>query len=288
MSVIWKNVYRIEEENRHYDCRVLAVNGGILRNVRDEIVQYDIDKLILISPLMNDAFLNEAGKILSDKSRISYKTYIADDAQIVSDDTSSSIIADDAVIGKGCVIIANDNLHIEKRSIIRDESSIIASNNSSVIFGAIIKIDEGILITVKNNSHIKLSDKVEVGRYGEIGAADFGKINIGLETTFNDFLYMCSEKSLINIGKDGMFSYYIKINVGSHKLINKNDGMDITNRIPIIIGNHVWCGMGETILLDTQIGDGSVIGVSSLINKKIPSSCTCAGNPAKVLRRDIE
>ena len=40
----------------------LAVNGGILWNVRDEIVQYDIDKLILISTLMNDTFLNEAGK----------------------------------------------------------------------------------------------------------------------------------------------------------------------------------------------------------------------------------
>ena len=69
-----ENVYRIEEENRHYDCMVLAVNGSILRNVRDEIVQYDIDKLILISPLMNDTFLNEAGKILSGKSRISDKT----------------------------------------------------------------------------------------------------------------------------------------------------------------------------------------------------------------------
>ena len=57
-----KNVYRIEEENRHYDCMALAVNGGILWNVRDEIVQYDIDKLILISTLMNDTFLNEAGK----------------------------------------------------------------------------------------------------------------------------------------------------------------------------------------------------------------------------------
>lgn len=62
---------------------------------------------------------------------------------------------------------------------------------------------------------------------------------------------MFSEKSLINIGEDCMFSFFVKINVGNHKLINKNDGMDITNRIPIIIGNHVWCGMGETILPGT-------------------------------------
>lgn len=33
-----KKVYRIEEKIRHYDCMILAVNGRILWQVRDEIV----------------------------------------------------------------------------------------------------------------------------------------------------------------------------------------------------------------------------------------------------------
>lgn len=33
-----KKVYRIEGKNRHYDCMILAVNGEILWQVRDEIV----------------------------------------------------------------------------------------------------------------------------------------------------------------------------------------------------------------------------------------------------------
>ena len=42
----------------------------------------------------------------------------------MSDDTSSIIIDDDVVIGKGCVIIASDNshIHIGKRSVISGET----------------------------------------------------------------------------------------------------------------------------------------------------------------------
>ncbi len=99
---------------------------------------------------------------------------------------------------------------------------------------------------------------------------------------------MAGCRSQINIGEDCMFSDYIKINVGNHKLIDKNDGTEITNRTPIIIGNHVWCGMGAALLSGCKIGNGSVVGASALVNKEIPSNCTCAGIPAKVLRRDVE
>ena len=85
-----------------------------------------------------------------------------------------------------------------------------------------------------------------------------------------------------------MFSYYVKLNVGSHRLINKNEGIDVTNRKSIIIGKHVWCGMGVTIMPWCQIGDESVVGATSLVNNEIPTKCTCAGNPAKVLRKNIE
>lgn len=40
-----KMVYRIENENKHYDYMVVAVNGNLLWKARDELLQYDIDKL---------------------------------------------------------------------------------------------------------------------------------------------------------------------------------------------------------------------------------------------------
>lgn len=157
-----------------------------------------------------------------------------------------------------------------------------------VYLGEYDKIGYKTIITAKDNSQIKMIDKVQVGRAGEIHACNLGKINIGTETTFSCYLYMCSEKSLVEIREQCMFSYYVKLNVGSHRLINKNEGIDVTNRKSIIIGKHVWCGMGVTIMPWCQIGDESVVGASSLVNNEIPSNCTCAGNLAKVLRKNIE
>lgn len=117
-----------------------------------------------------------------------------------------------------------------------------------VYLGEYDKIGYKTIITAKDNSQIKMIDKVQVGRAGEIHACNLGKINIGTETTFCCYLYMCSEKSLVEIREQCMFSYYVKLNVGSHRLINKNEGIDVTNRKSIIIGKHVWCGMGVTIM----------------------------------------
>ena len=72
-----KMVYRIENENKHYDYMVVAVNGNLLWKARDELLQYDIDNLVMINPLMNDEFRNPAIKIVSSKSKIAEKVSIA-------------------------------------------------------------------------------------------------------------------------------------------------------------------------------------------------------------------
>lgn len=85
-----------------------------------------------------------------------------------------------------------------------------------------------------------------------------------------------------------MFSYYIKMNVGSHRLLDRTAMKDITNRASIEIGEHVWCGMNVTLLPGCHVEDGSVIGASSVVNKHISNNSTCAGNPVRVLKNDIE
>ena len=41
------------------------------------------------------------------------------------------------------------------------------------------------------------------------------------------------------------------------------------------------------ILYNTEIGDGSIIGAMSLVKGKIPNNCIAAGNPAKVIKRNV-
>ncbi|WP_414617740.1 acyltransferase [Dyadobacter sp. 32] len=54
---------------------------------------------------------------------------------------------------------------------------------------------------------------------------------------------------------------------------------------PIHIGNDVWIGANCMILKGVTIGDRSVIGAGSLVNKNIPPDEVWGGNPAKFIRR---
>lgn len=123
---------------------------------------------------------------------------------------------------------------------ISKHSGICIANNGYICLGENNKIGESIDLTAKNNSEIGFGNKVQVRRSGKIYACDFWGINIEKGTTFCKYLYMDSEKSQIYIGEDCMFSHYVKLNVGSHRLINKNDGTDITNPAKVLRSNIEW------------------------------------------------
>ena len=41
------------------------------------------------------------------------------------------------------------------------------------------------------------------------------------------------------------------------------------------------------MLSNSEIGDGSIIGGNSVINKKFTNNCVVAGNPARLVRKDV-
>lgn len=57
---------------------------------------------------------------------------------------------------------------------------------------------------------------------------------------------------------------------------------------PIHIGDHVFVGANCTILKGVTIGDGAVIGASSVVTRDIPANALVAGNPACVIRSVFE
>ncbi|MGC9196719.1 MAG: acyltransferase [Syntrophobacteraceae bacterium] len=53
---------------------------------------------------------------------------------------------------------------------------------------------------------------------------------------------------------------------------------------PVTIENDVWIGANVTILKNTRICEGSIIGACSLVNRDIPPYCIAVGIPAKPVR----
>lgn len=57
---------------------------------------------------------------------------------------------------------------------------------------------------------------------------------------------------------------------------------------PIIIGENVWVGADSRILKGVTIGNNSIVAACSVVTKDIPENCIAAGNPAKIVRENID
>lgn len=53
----------------------------------------------------------------------------------------------------------------------------------------------------------------------------------------------------------------------------------------MLIKKNVWIGEFVSILPGVTIGEGSIIGSMSVVNKDIPAHCIAVGSPAKVIKK---
>jgi acetyltransferase-like isoleucine patch superfamily enzyme len=57
---------------------------------------------------------------------------------------------------------------------------------------------------------------------------------------------------------------------------------------PIIIGENVWVGTGSRLHKGIIVGDNSIIAAHAMVTKDVPPNCIVAGNPAKVVKENIQ
>ena len=55
-----------------------------------------------------------------------------------------------------------------------------------------------------------------------------------------------------------------------------------------VIGNDVWIGQNATILPGVHIGDGAIIGASSVVGSDVEPYTIVAGNPAQFIRKRFD
>ena len=138
--------------------------------------------------------------------------------------------------------------------ILLPKSSLVINGNFSMYQGSGIYINENAKILIKSNSYINTNSLIECYNYIEIGEGTIISDNVRIQ-----------DSDLHTIHK-------------SRK----------ENSIPILIGNHVWIGMNVIILKGVTIGDGAIIGAGSIVTKDIPAYSLAAGNPAKVIKDNVE
>lgn len=93
----------------------------------------------------------------------------------------------------------------------------------------------------------------------------------------------------IYIGDDNQWSFGIQIrNSDAHAIIDIKTEECLNYGRDVIIGKHVWIASNCIILKGACIRDNTVIGAGSVVTKDfMEENCVLAGNPAKLVKRDI-
>ncbi len=55
-----------------------------------------------------------------------------------------------------------------------------------------------------------------------------------------------------------------------------------------MIGNDVWIGQNAVILPGVHIGDGAIIGASSVVGRDVEPYAIVVGNPARLVRKRFD
>lgn len=119
--------------------------------------------------------------------------------------------------------------------------------------------------------------------YGcDIHVFDNGTLILGSGFCNCDTKIRCKKK--ITIGENVAIAHDVLITDCDGHLIDVNAESDAAE---VKIGNHVWIGTKSIILKGVSIGDGSVVAAGSVVTKNFPEHVLVGGNPAKIIRENI-
>lgn len=141
-------------------------------------------------------------------------------------------------------------------------------------------IDDNVKIL---NSNVVLGNNVHI--YANVVIWGDGKVEIGDGTKigFNTIIY-ASKNAGVYIGHNTAIAancYIIDANhsLSADRMINPNDSSE-----KIIIGSDVWIGANCVCAKGASLGNESVLGANSFLNKCIPEKKLVAGSPAKIIK----
>lgn len=179
--------------------------------------------------------------------------------------------------------IESQNIDINPMTKIDFDVEIVASD--SIFIGEYAVISKGFRARCKSlhiGRHCFIGENVGIGGGGCDGSeahVGIGECSLIAEGSFIN----CAES--VTIGKHVAFGY--ETQVWTHGVWQPVvDGFGKMKQQPVVIGDEVWLPSRCQVLPGVTIGNNTVVGMGSLVNKDLPGGCVAVGRPAKVVKED--
>lgn len=175
---------------------------------------------------------------------------------------------------KNCAIIEGGNQLFGPRSnvVLTDGASRnnVIIKDSAWVLGTVIASHDGKVI-FHEHSKIGVTTKILC----------VNKVEIGAYTAIADNTTICDNN---NHPVNPDFREFMRTTPENHDART----WKYSDNAPIIIGRNCWIGTNVRIQKGVTIGDNSVVAACSVVTKSMPANCIAAGNPAKIVKTDID
>jgi maltose O-acetyltransferase len=136
---------------------------------------------------------------------------------------------------------------------------------------------------------------------GSLASENHGKITLGTYTYLRENSTIGAVNS-VTIGDYTSIADYVVIMDNNNHPVNPEDrriksgskkGSDYrkwrhSESESIVIGENVWIGSFARICKGVKIGDNSIVAANAVVTKDVPPNSIVAGNPAKIVKTDID
>lgn len=185
------------------------------------------------------------------------------------------------IIGYKNLIQIGKGFKCKKNTIIR------AENGSRIIVGDYVEMDSDVEVVSMEGSNLKIGDNCRILKDSRLCAKGAEMIFGNYVTMGRRFFCLNGKKADVMVGNDCMFSNDVSVIAsGGHDIFNltTKENVSLKTEEKIRIGNHVWLGKNVTVLYNSIIKDGCIVGANSLVKLETENNCIIAGNPARVIK----
>lgn len=169
----------------------------------------------------------------------------------------------------------------------------------------IVQLDEGAKVFLNGNLMVGNQQIKKARQQTRIWLEKGAELHVNGDFTIGADSYIRVWQNSKLVLNNGFFNEHVQVTVGDvveigndcaigrdvvirsydgHRIVT--DGYQIAKSIRI--GEHVWIGQGAAILKGVTIGDGAIIAANAVVTKDVPEKCAVGGNPAKMIRTEIE